>query len=199
MPTRVKIEQKEGKEVINLIKICQINVKTPTTATHERFDKVAGNATLSTDHLTATTSDTIGPRCLASVRGAISYSSGLHKIYFEIVNRRRNYLFFGVMSSIQSLTSDAFCLSSTYGWWDVGYPVLKGSLPSHSPGNIIKTSDRIALTLDCDQSHISYIVERTQQSEKQEIDMNACPLPWNFLIVMYCEGNSVRLLSNLSF
>jgi hypothetical protein len=196
MPTRIKIEQKEGKDAINLIEICQINVKTPTNATHERFDKVAGNITLSTDHITATTSDTIGSRCLVSVRGASSYSSGLHKIYFEIVNKRGNDLFFGVIPSIQPLNIDGSSLSSTNGWWDVEYLVLEDNSPDYHSENIIKTGDIIAVTLNCDHGHISYIVDRTQQSKTLEINMNSCPLPWNLLIIMCCTGDSVRLLSD---
>jgi len=199
MPTRIDIEQKEDKDSIHLIKVYQINATKTTIATHERFDEIVGNATLSKDHFTATMSDTKSSLDSVSIRGAIAYSSGLHKIYFEITNKKEDYLFFGVMSSAQPLTINAFSQSSTYGWWDVGYSVLKGNSPNHKLGNIIKTGDKIALTLDCTQGLISYVVERTKQSEKLKIDINSCPLPWKFLIVMDAIGNSVHLLSDASF
>jgi hypothetical protein len=199
MPTRIGIEQKQGKDSIDLIKIYQINVTNTTIPTHERFNRVVGYATLSKDHLNATISETQDSIGAASICGASLYSSGLHKIYFEITNKTRDYLFFGIMSSVQRLTADAFSLLSTYGWWDAEYSVLKGISSKLHSGNIIKTGDKITLTLDCDHGHISYIVERTKKSEKLKIDMNSCPFPWNFLIVMDSIGDSVHLLSNASF
>jgi hypothetical protein len=196
MPTRIDIEQKEDKDSIHLIKISQINVTNAAIAASDQFNEVAGNATLSKDHLTATMSGTKASLDGVSIRGAIAYSSGLHKIYFEIANKTKGYLFFGIMSSAQPLTIKTFSQSSTYGWWDVEYPVLKGNSPNHNPGNIIKTGDKIALTLDCTQGLISYVAERTKQSEKLKIDINSCPLPWKFLIIMDTIGNSVHLLSS---
>jgi hypothetical protein len=190
-PTRIDIEQEHGKDSIDLIKIYQ--------TTHERFAEVVGSATLSKDRFTATNTNHTHLLRFTSIRGALSYSSGLHKIYFEIMHKKQNYLFFGVMSSSQQLIANAYCLSSVYGWWDVGYPVLEGNSPDHYPGGIIKAGDKIALTLDCDQGHISYIVDHTKRSEKLEIDKNSCALPWNLLIAMDCMGDSVRLLPNATF
>ena len=198
-PTYIDIVQPKTKDSIHLIKVYQINDINTIISDCERFDEVAGSATLSKDRLSATIFDPIGLTSFASIRGGTSYSSGSHKIYFEIVNKKQDYLFFGVMSSMQNLTTDAFSLSSTNGWWDVGYPVIEGHSLNHYPGNIIKTGDRIVLTFDCDQGEISYIIKNTGQSEKLKVYLDSCPLPWNFLIFMDASGDSIRLLSDASF
>jgi hypothetical protein len=198
-PTHIDIVQHESKDSISLIKIDQIDNIHLTLADHERFDEIAGSVILSKNRLTATIFDPMGSVSSASIRGETFYSSGSHKIYFEIVNKKQDYLFFGVMSSIQKLSTDAFSLSSTNGWWDVGYLVIEGHSLNHYPGNIIKTGDRIVLTLDCDHEEISYTIKRTGQNETLKVYLDSCPFPWNFLISMDSSGDSVRLLSEKSF
>lgn len=194
------IEQRRDADSIDLIRIYQTHTINTTVTTSERFDEVTGSAvTLSQDRLTVTNTGIDDLSCLASISGAISYSSGLHRIHFEITRKNRDYLFFGIKSSLENLITTAYCQSSTYGWWDVGYPVMKGNSLKHHTKNVIKTGDKITLILDCDQGQISYISHPTRQTEMLYIETNSCPLPWKFLIVINTIDDSVRLLPDESF
>jgi hypothetical protein len=198
-PTRIDLVQKESKDSIHLIKILQLDSRNAVIAVREQFDEVIGSATLSEDRFTTTAANACSSKSPANIRGVMVYSSGSHKVHFRIANKTRNYLFFGIMSSTHQLNDKAFGSLSTYGWWDVEYPFLKGEGPSHNPGGVIKTGDVITLALDCDHGQISYILHRTKQTEKLKVDLKSCPLPWKFLIVFSVEGDCVRLLPDPSY
>lgn len=192
--TRIDIEQKRNADSIDLIQIYHNSTETNAVDSPERFNEIAGNAKLSQDNLKVTNTSIDDLNVLASISGAVLYTSGLYQISFEIINKTKDYLFFGIKSSIEQLITTAYCQPSTYGWWDMEYPVIKGRTCKHHQKNHIKNGDKIILTLDCDQGRISYIHERTRITEKIEVDENTCPLPWKFLIIMNSKEDSVRLL-----
>lgn len=135
----------------------------------------------------------------AFVRGTEEYTSGKHKIRFLIKRQTISYdVLFGIVSKQMCLPRFAKeCEYSIFGWWsdDETFPPMD-MLKKNKPSRDLKGEKtlEIELTLDCDNSMISYFNERTRAVRRMNIDMNKCPFPWQLLINLYSTGDQVRLL-----
>ncbi|CAF3001584.1 unnamed protein product [Rotaria sp. Silwood2] len=136
------------------------------------------------------------------VRGKIGYSSGTHRLRFQIEkNPRGTWIFFGIISKSQPMQKYSYESSSAYGWVDYNDYFLNGVRQNHETGILFHhtiENDIIALVFDCTNRKIYYTNVRSQKSQQLNIDINKCPFPWQLHINIYGRRDCVRLLSAIS-
>ena len=156
--------------------------KQAISSTHERFSKTAGRARLSEKGLVATSFG------YSSICGNKQYSSGIHRIEFQILAKKNDGLFFGVISDLQQMTARATESPSAYGWRDFARIILDGKAhPRAEVDKIIQTDDEMTLTLDCDKRQITLTHQRTKRDLQLPIDIKVCPFPWRLLVASFGE------------
>ncbi len=87
-------------------------------------------------------------------------------------------------------------MPSAYGWAGYNYVYVNGRYEAGKNGyrGDMKENDIVELTLDCDR-HILYLSYSSSIYQgKLIVDVNACPLPWQFLVSLYNADDSVRIL-----
>jgi hypothetical protein len=150
--------------------------------TEEKFSRVAGRVTLSNNDLIAAS---IG---YSSVCGINRYGTGIHRIRFQIITKKNEGIFFGILTSKQDITARAPELPSVYGWRDFDRTIVNGNaqLKAHKEKNI-EPGDQLTLTMDCDHVKLALTHHRLNQKVQLSVDMSKCPLPWKLLVSSYGE------------
>ncbi|CAF2877281.1 unnamed protein product [Rotaria sp. Silwood2] len=154
----------------------------------ERFEKVVGDAELEENYLIAKKKNVHS----TSIRGAQLYSTGTHQIRFRIEHLSNNSIFIGIIPSNEQMTTTSFKLSSSYGWWDTKFPVI-GGIHVVNGTYSMHSGDEISLTLVCNETRLVYHNKRTGFG-KISVNLSACPLPWQLLVVLGAGENIVRIL-----
>jgi len=158
----------------------------------EKFAEIYGNITLSADGLTGYCS---GNHLDGSyISGIGRYSSRIHRIRFRIENKVSNFLFFGIITASQNLTSEISKVKSAYGWWDLGFSVFSGHGKCEDYRKYINSGDEITLTLDCDNRLIQLQHHRTNTSVEIPINLEHCPFPWKIVARLDSEHDCVKIV-----
>jgi hypothetical protein len=137
----------------------------------------------------------------AFVRGTGEYSSGRHKIRFQVNKKNAVYLiFFGIISKLTLIPQNQNVMETTAcGWYSSdGIVPSDGGLPVSKDFRDMKGQLKldIELVLDCDNQMISYFNQQTKNTREMNVDTKKFPLPWQILFYLYDIEDSVRLLSS---
>jgi hypothetical protein len=162
------------------------------TRIFEKFAEIHGNITLSADGLTGYNTD--GRWNGSCVSGIGRYSSRIHPIRIKIENKVSDFLFFGIITASQNLTSEISNVKSAYGWWELGYSVIGGNAKSESQKKNINSGDELTLTLNCDNRLIQLQHHRTNTLVTIPIDLEQCPFPWKIVVRLDCKDDCVKIL-----
>jgi hypothetical protein len=162
------------------------------TRTPERFTEIYGNILLSIDGLTGWCSHRHWAG--SCISGIGRYSSKKHHIRFRIEEKTTNYLFFGIITASQELTSSITEAKSAYGWWELGYTIVNGRLKDKDLAKIIRSGDEVTLILDCDNRQIQFEHHRTNTSVRILVDLEQCPFPWKIVLRMDSERDCIKIL-----
>jgi hypothetical protein len=185
----------DSQSSIHLIKIIDkkqsFSIEKSRFLPHEKFDKIAGEITLSQDLLTATCSGNHWNG--STISGSNLYSSGVHSIRFRVTKKGKMNLFFGITSSAEESNPWNRKTPFAYGWWDIPLSDEKKQEEIKDPD--IQTGDEVTLTLDCLSNQIDFEHHRTNRFISETISNERCPFPWKIAIVLYSPGDSVSILS----
>lgn len=184
----------DSQSSIRLIKIIDtmpsISVEQLRTYAPEKFNKITGKITLSTDRLTATCSERYWNG--SNISGHNLYSTGIHSIRFQIKKKGNNNIFFGITSSAKALNPYNRKTPYAYGWWDFPWNTYRPE-DVKEPG--LQSGDELTLVLDCVNNQIQLEHHRTNQFLTESIEREQCPFPWRIAIVLYNPGDVVSILS----
>ncbi|CAF0941976.1 unnamed protein product [Adineta steineri] len=181
-------------------KIISITKRVQTSHNQDKFSKVIGSATISEDGLLA--KHNCQNSTFAYIIGQQLYSKGRQTIRFKIEHSQMPYnIFFGCISSQMNLNQINYNLSCVAGWFGYNEVYHHGStskdVQMHGyDSNKIETYDVLSLTFDCDEKQIELYPERTKKIHELSIDTDKAPLPWQLLVVLTYENDSVRILYN---
>lgn len=126
-------------------------------------------------------------------RGLKEYSHGEYQLYFRIEHMTLNQsIFFGIISKQTSFNMN----SSVYGWKGYNSICIQGkSIPiPNGYVNDMRINDFVELTINCDKQMIYFWHSRQTYKIKLPIDIQVCPLPWQFLICCQEPFDSIRIL-----
>ncbi|CAF1268882.1 unnamed protein product [Didymodactylos carnosus] len=162
----------------------------------EKFDPVKGNATVQENGSVAVNS---AQQNYSEIRELNLYTPGVHRIKIKIEKMLNNYwIFFGIVSSYQSMGGMPFGLKSSYGWAGNGKQmILNGaSVDGGTTGydGDIKENDIVELIINCDQSKIQLCNERSGKQYEIDIDKNICKFPWQLHLNFLQPNDRVRIL-----
>jgi hypothetical protein len=158
----------------------------------EKFSDTYGNITLSADGLTGYSS---GNRWEVScISGIGRYSSGIHRIRFQIENKVSKFLFYGIITAAQNLMPQIPNVKSAHGWWELGFSVIEGKGKSESQTKNIDFGDQLTLTLNCDNRLIQFEHHRTNKLVAIPVDLEKCPFPWKIIIRLDNQGDCIKIL-----
>lgn len=135
-----------------------------------------------------------------SARTKTMYSRGCYRFIFEVEKAetisRRKWIFFGIISAHAPEETQSYKAPSVHGWAGSNKIYCNGIKSHHLDGytSDIEKKDMIELLLDCDQRVIQLTNQRTNSKHELQIDVRACPLPWQPLICLYYAGDRVRIL-----
>jgi hypothetical protein len=159
----------------------------------ERFDRADKGIELLEDGLVAMFS---GPRLPRSgiIFGAYRYSTGNHRIDFQIEKMADNNFFIGIVTHSQTVASSVFSSNTTVnGWWRCNYSVVYGTATKGSAYSDILQGDKITLLIDCERKQIHLEHHRKKQPLQLSIDTQKCVFPWK-LVVALSAGNGIRIV-----
>ncbi|CAF0766153.1 unnamed protein product [Adineta ricciae] len=194
---------------ISLIKI--IHRKLPDLINHdhkaphsnpakERFLKAAYPASVHNDGLIA---KHIGDEMdYGHVIGTQFYSRGCHTIRLKILRSTTPYnIFFGCISSERIPSIMNYNSSFAVGWFGHNEIYQHGIWNNnarihHYNSDDMQTNDIVCLTFDCDKKNIALFHERTNKTYKLAVNTDKAPFPWQLLVVLVNEGDSVKILPN---
>jgi hypothetical protein len=187
------VNEMDAESIIHLIKVKEnLSLQKPSILVLERFDKAIGAISLSDNSLRAAHVDHIGSS--GSTCGFNLYSSGIHRIRFQIQGDWGVWFFSGIMTSLQEVVAESYKSPSVYGWWDFDGPVVNGQLQKFGTSGFIVKDDELTFTLNCDMGRIELEHHRTNERVHLSVDLQVCPFPWKFLIGVDWRGGCVRLL-----
>ena len=165
----------------------------------ECFAKTTSSATIENHGLIVRH---IGPDSnFAHILGKQLYSQGRHTIRFRILQSSSPYtMFFGCISSALPQTTINYNSSTVVGWFGYNeiyrHGVWSNSTTLHGyESNEIQTDDTLDLVLDCDHRRIELIHQRINRTYRLAVDIDKAPFPWQFLVVLVHEDDSVKILS----
>ena len=139
----------------------------------------------------------------AYVRGKYLYSMGCFTIRFRIEQCAQPYqIFFGCMASKDPLKELVFKSPSAVGWFGHNQVHLNGSCSTNCKkynyhSTVIQKDDEIQLTLDCIHEQIRLFHQRKQMLCTLPVDIKLVPFPWQYLVVLYNIGDTLRILPNI--
>lgn len=167
----------------------------------ELFDRTSDQSVTIEDHGQLARHDVSKYRFTeAEVRGKNQYTSGRHTIQLRIEQSSDPWMFLGINSLSTPLQNSSCKVKSAYGWSSNNLTWLRGQ---HHPNRFdstieMKQNDTIRLILDCAKREILMINERTAAEHKLTINLEFCPLPWQFHLVLLEPNSCVRILSSSS-
>lgn len=136
------------------------------------------------------------------IRGRFLYSQGTYVIRFKIEQSTRPYeIFLGCMSSRGLLTDAAYRSFYAVGWFGYDQVYEHGRCTTNCRkyqyrSALIQKHDELSLILDCDKAKIYLVHERNKTTCTLSVNTQLAPLPWQFLVVLCCPGDAVRILPN---
>jgi hypothetical protein len=130
------------------------------------------------------------------IRGENNYAFGCHKILLQIEHASNQWTFLGINSESTPLQRWSFASKSAYGWCNSNYICSKGSYERNTTNQPIKMTKNgiITLTFDCDHHKISIVNERTNMKHELTVDINSCPFPWQFHVILRDPQSRIRIL-----
>jgi hypothetical protein len=158
----------------------------------EKFTDGFGDITLSSDGFTACCFQNISRG--SCVSGIGRYSSKIHHIRLRIEQKNSYYLFFGIITASQKLTSNISNLPSLYGWWDLGYTVLNGKAKDKNQTKYINSGDELILILNCDNRQIQLHHHPTSTLVDMPVDLEQCPFPWKIFFRLDTKNDCIRIV-----
>jgi gas vesicle protein len=212
-PTSVKIDyENDLRSAIRLIKVndqqssgfsypeaelsqlANLNTYSLETTVDERFADTFGKMKLSQSGLVAMCLNDDQSRCYTS--GVGQYSSGVHHIRFGIeqLDDVRHYVFLGIVNSLEKMSNDVLNSTSRHGWWDLDDSVVSGKLQRDHFNKIIRTGDKVTLTLDCDSQRIQLEHHRTKRIVNMPINLRLCQFPWKIVVILIGKNACVKIL-----
>lgn len=162
----------------------------------ELFDRTSGNIRVEDDGQVIVHSQWSDH---SSVRGKREYSSGQHRIRFQIEELSSDqWAFFGIVSktapikAISIATPTAFGLAGQNGICQNG---IYQNTSKHSYTSDMDTNDKMELFIDCDRKVLRLTNERSWNSYELPIPIDQCPFPWQILLGLCCSaGDRIRIL-----
>ena len=163
----------------------------------ERFGEIFGDVRIGADgHMIVHGGS---KRSDAFVRGICEYSLGKHKIRFIITRESIDwFVSFGIISKAKPIPQKKTGMRrSVYGWTSADDTLSATTRKSATEFQDMKAQKKIEieLSLDCDNRKISYLNQQTKNIREINVDINICPLPWQFLFYLFDLGVSVQLIS----
>lgn len=164
----------------------QINIKSKPQSiifnTEEKFSQISGHATLSDNNLT------VNFHGFSSVSGIKTYENGTHRINFEIIDKKHEGIFFGIITASKELTPRASELISVYGWRDFDRIIMNGDaqLEAHKDKNI-EPGDKLTLIIDCEHLKLVLLHHQLKKKIEMSINLRKCPFPWKLIISSFGE------------
>lgn len=131
------------------------------------------------------------------IRGKEECTAGCHEICLKIEQITNSWTFFGINSKSTKVDKESYNHISTYGWSSDNYIWTAGNHESKGTGRRIEIqkNDKISLLLDCDNYTIAMLNGRTNETQRLDVDILNCPLPWQIQVFL-CESKSrVHILS----
>ena len=135
----------------------------------------------------------------STARGHGQYSSGQHKLRFQIeVEHTSNWILFGIVSKNTPLQETSHNTPTTFGWITNNFVVRSAVLEEEYNGYQcdIALNDTVELFLDCDCHKIRLTNERTNKRHELDVDLTKCPFPWQFHFGLYYHNDRIRILSS---
>lgn len=171
------IQTSDQKQKAKQTPIKQETLTVTNKVIKEKFNQTAGHATLSDKDLIVTF---VG---YSSVQGINRYGTGIHKIKFEIIDKKNEGIFFGIINADKDITPRASELPSVYGWRDFDRLINNGNaqLKARQENNI-QSGDLIILTIDCDHPKLILFHQQLNEKVTLNVDINKSPLPWKLLL-----------------
>ncbi|CAF2194561.1 unnamed protein product [Rotaria magnacalcarata] len=167
---------------------------TVENSTHpsERFDQIVGKAITSEECrvITCNTWFVSYP----TIYGSGRYSSGTHRLDYQIEKIGNSSIFFGITSSLEGARENDENDTSVHGWWDLARTVVNGEAEKGDDQKFITTGDEVTLTIDCDDRQIQLQHHQTRRQVELNIDIEYCPLPWKTVIKLGSKGDCIRIL-----
>ncbi|UJR30841.1 hypothetical protein I4U23_018356 [Adineta vaga] len=162
----------------------------------ERFHEVDGGAALYNNGLIAKYCfRTLGKYPI--LYGYKRYSSGTHRIYFQIEKRGDLRCFFGIGTAseeVKRVISIETDNRSLYGWWGLNSCAINGKVQRNKEKNDIKNYDKLTLVIQCDEQKIQLEHHRTKRTLELPIDIILCPFPWKIVVELPTYGDCVHIL-----
>ena len=166
--------------------------------THERFSRVLGPVTLREGGLLATLNRHF---TYGYILGQQHYSAGRQIVRFRIDQTHIPYnIFLGCISS--QLTDKKIRCNSEFvaGWFGCDKVYRHGSLNINAEvhgyrSNEIVKNDVLHLIFDCQHRQIELFHERTDKRHTIRVDVHKTPFPWQLLVILCRENDSVRILT----
>ena len=162
----------------------------------ELFERTAGNVRVEDDGQVIIHSQWSDH---SSVRGKGEYSSGQHRVRFQVEELSPDkWAFFGIVSetapikAISIATPTAFGLAGQDGICQNG---IYQNTHNHHYTSDMDTNDKLELFIDCDRHFLRLTNERTLNSFELQVPIEQCPFPWQILLGLCCSaGDRIRIL-----
>lgn len=178
----------------------RIASKLSSSIPYECFIKTSNSASIENNGLIV---KHIGPNSdYAHVIGKQLYSKGIHTIRFKILQSSPPYtIFFGCISSQTPPNSIYYKSPYVVGWFGYNevyhHGVWNNNLNTHGyESNEIQTNDILHLIFDCDHKQIELFHQRMNKTYRLPVNIDKAPFPWQILVVLTNEDDSVKILPN---
>ena len=123
------------------------------------------------------------------------YSIGTLYVRVRIEKLTGGTLFFGILPFSHTDPMSIFTSRSrVYGWCAGHVPVVNNSFDKENILQYLCNYDEITLILSCQSREISFRHHRTERNLQLAVDPRQCPLPWKIVVVLYHNGDRVRIL-----
>lgn len=137
----------------------------------------------------------------AAVRGRSEYSFGQHRLHFKMEQSSSNGGFiFGILSKSTPLESLLYIATNNslyqYNYSSTGTCNARnqnGISYFTTFGHNIQNNEVAELLVDCDRCIIRLTIGKTHQRYELDIDVNLCPLPWQFFITLVHPNSRIRI------
>ena len=129
------------------------------------------------------------------IRGQNKYQTGCEKINFQIEQIRENDWFaVGILSASENKQNNLYSTSSSFGWSNQNEIIVAGQLTNQQTFDLIQ-NDQLILSIDCDQNKIQLTNQRLNQTVELTIDIDKCPLPWQYFLTPTNSNTDIRVLN----
>ena len=191
----------EGNEysIIRLIKVkknqyvCPSNSNTHFTNS-ARSNTDQGYCNLSEEGLVVVASG-LQPGKHMAFMGTGRYSTGSPWVRFQIEKLTGGAVLFGIIPFSHTDPTSIFTSpNGVYGWYAGSVPVTNNVFQEKHIEEYLRDSDHITLTLNCYSEEIVFRHHRTDRLLRLSVSPQHCPLPWKIVVVIYSNGDRVRIL-----